>query len=128
MPSYTMPTVGVGSDGRPCSRLGCEQTAPAGGRRPSEDPRRCDSRRHALFVRSRRARGRAPSPSATALTGGASPASTRRIMVQLPDTLLDAVRERLRSGLAEIADGGAATTEESTGRAVYQLRNTTQPP
>src|SRR5690625_2111189 len=47
-------------------------------------------------------------------------------MVQLPDTLLDAVRERLRSGLAEIADGDAAITEEITGRVVSYLRNTAE--
>ncbi len=47
-------------------------------------------------------------------------------MVQLPDTLLNAVRERLRSGLAEIADGDAAITEEITGRVVSYLRNTAE--
>src|SRR5690625_3611466 len=139
MPSYTVPTVVVGSDGRPRPGLGCEQTAPqhqlrAGrarapaARKPRPQHQLRTGRARAPAVSRPRpgtncAQGvperrplRPPAPClfrrflAESWTGaiaidpgvnlrGNIHALTRRTMVQLPDTLLDAVRERLRSGL-----------------------------
>lgn len=47
-------------------------------------------------------------------------------MVQLPDTLLDSVRERLLGGLAEFSDANTATIEEITRRVITYLRNTAE--